>query len=284
MGTGTNIQDRAVALHHLSYPWRPADMAQRDGRIERRGNLNVPWVDGTADDVRILYYITERTFDEFRLTTLARKARFIGQIQRRDFNLREIEDIGAEAINIGMLAALASGDPAILQLAEATAERARLQGLARSWDRQQDARVDQLKDLDDFLSKATTAVEGMRAALPQRRPTNGDAFAMTVEDATYRSREEAANALGARMVNVARDQSLRPGQRVPIGTLGSLDFHGANCACASAGDTSLRSGSATTGPSGRPPASRRPTAAVPSSLWRPSSTASTRTSTSSASR
>ncbi|MGW2724127.1 DEAD/DEAH box helicase family protein [Streptomyces sp. NPDC001492] len=226
MGTGTNIQDRAVALHHLSYPWRPADMAQRDGRIERRGNLNVPWVDGTADDVRILYYITERTFDEFRLTTLARKARFIGQIQRRDFNLREIEDIGAEAINLGMLSALASGDPAILQLAEATAERARLQGLARSWDRQQDARAEQLKDLDDFLSKASTAVEGMRAALPQRRPTNGDAFKMTVEDATYRSREEAANALGACMVKVARDQSLRPGQRVPIGTLGNLDFHG----------------------------------------------------------
>ncbi|MFE4574597.1 DEAD/DEAH box helicase family protein [Streptomyces chartreusis] len=226
MGTGTNIQDRATALHHLSYPWRPADMAQRDGRIERRGNLNVPWVDGTADDVRILYYVTERTFDEFRLTTLARKARFIGQIQRRDFNLREIEDIGAEAINIGMLAALASGDPAILQLAEATAERARLQGLARSWDRQQDARGDQLKDLDDFLSKAATAVDGMRTALPQRRPTNGDAFVMTVEDATYRSRDDAANALGTSMVNLARDQSLRPGQRVPIGTLGGLDFHG----------------------------------------------------------
>ncbi|MHA5023085.1 DEAD/DEAH box helicase family protein, partial [Streptomyces sp. SD35] len=226
MGTGTNIQDRAVALHHLSYPWRPADMAQRDGRIERRGNLNVPWVDGTADDVRILYYITERTFDEFRLTTLARKARFIGQIQRRDFNLREIEDIGSEAINLGMLSALASGDPAILQLAEATAERARLQGLARSWDRQQDARTEQLKDLDDFLGKAAAAVDGMRAALPQRRPTAGDNFAMTVDDATYRSRDEAANALGARMVALARDQSLRPGQRVPVGTLGGLDFHG----------------------------------------------------------
>ncbi|GAA0925010.1 hypothetical protein GCM10009549_45840 [Streptomyces thermoalcalitolerans] len=226
MGTGTNIQDRAVALHHLSYPWRPADMAQRDGRIERRGNLNVPWVDGTPDDVRILYYITERTFDEFRLTTLARKARFISQIQRSDFNLREIEDIGAEAINLGMLAALSSGDPTILQLAEATAERARLQGLARSWDRQQDSRAQQLADLDDFLTQADTALAGMRAALLRRRPTSGDAFAMTVEDATYRSREEAADALGTRMVELARDQSLRPGQRVPIGTLGGLDFHG----------------------------------------------------------
>lgn len=225
MGTGTNIQDRAVALHHLSYPWRPADMAQRDGRIERRGNLNAPWIENTPDHVRILYYITERTFDEFRLTTLARKARFIGQIQRKDFSAREIEDIGADAINLGMLSALASGDPAILQLAEATAERARLQGLARSWDRQQDTRTQQLGDIDDFLARADTAVEGMRAAAPNRRPTTGDDFAMTVGDATYRSRDAAANALGARMVAIAQDQSLRPGERVPVGTFGGHDFH-----------------------------------------------------------
>lgn len=239
MGTGTNIQDRAVALHHLSYPWRPADMAQRDGRIERRGNLNVPWVENTPDDVRVFYYITERTFDEFRLTTLARKARFIGQIQRKDFSAREIEDIGADAINIGMLAALASGDPAILQLAEATAERARLQGLARSWDRQQDSRAQQLADIDQFLARAETALEGMRAAAPNRRPTTGDAFAMTVDDATYRSREAAANALGARMVAIAGDQSIRPGERVPIGTFGGQDFH-AEIAYGASGRRQLR--------------------------------------------
>ena len=225
MGTGTNIQDRAVALHHLSYPWRPADMAQRDGRIERRGNLNAPWIDNTPDHVRILYYITERTFDEFRLTTLARKARFIGQIQRKDFSAREIEDIGADAINLGMLSALASGDPAILQLAEATAERARLQGLARSWDRQQDTRTQQLADINDFLARADTALEGMRTAAPNRKPTTGDAFAMTVGDATYRSRDAAANALGAAMVAIAKDQSLRPGERIPVGTFGGQDFH-----------------------------------------------------------
>ncbi|MFI2764864.1 SNF2-related protein [Streptomyces echinatus] len=239
MGTGTNIQDRAVALHHLSYPWRPADMAQRDGRIERRGNLNAPWIDNTPDHVRILYYITERTFDEFRLTTLARKARFIGQIQRKDFSAREIEDIGADAINLGMLSALASGDPAILQLAEATAERARLQGLARSWDRQQDTRTQQLGDIDDFLARADVALEGMRAAAPNRRPTTGDDFAMTVNDATYRSRDAAANALGARMVAIAKDQSLRPGERIPVGTFGGQDFH-AEIAYGASGRRQLR--------------------------------------------
>ncbi|OYP10269.1 hypothetical protein CFC35_41510, partial [Streptomyces sp. FBKL.4005] len=239
MGTGTNIQDRAVALHHLSYPWRPADMAQRDGRIERRGNLNAPWVENTPDDVRIIYYITERTFDEFRLTTLARKARFISQIQRKDFSVREIEDIGADAINLGMLSALASGDPAILQLAEATAERARLQGLARSWDRQQDTRAQQISDIDDFLAHADVAVEGMRAAAPNRRPTTGDDFAMTVGDATYRSRDAAANALGARMVAIAGDQALRPGERIPVGTFGGQDFH-AEIAYGASGRRQLR--------------------------------------------
>ena len=40
MGVGTNVQDRAIALHHLDAPWRPADVAQREGRILRQGNLN----------------------------------------------------------------------------------------------------------------------------------------------------------------------------------------------------------------------------------------------------
>ena len=39
-GAGTNIQDRLVALHDLDCPWRPGDLTQRSGRIERQGNLN----------------------------------------------------------------------------------------------------------------------------------------------------------------------------------------------------------------------------------------------------
>ncbi|WP_073882499.1 DEAD/DEAH box helicase family protein [Streptomyces sp. CB00316] len=226
MGTGTNIQDRAVALHHLSYPWRPADMAQRDGRVERQGNLNAPWIEGTPDHARILYYVTAGSFDEFRLTTLARKAKFIAQIQRKDFSVREIEDIGEEAINLGMLSALASGDPAILQLAEATADRARIQGLARTWDRQQDDRAQTVKDLDAYLQRAGASLTGMREAVPRRRPTAGDAFALTIDGRTLRGRDTAAKTLGARMVTLARDASLRPGDRVPIGELGGLPFHG----------------------------------------------------------
>ncbi|WP_345116504.1 hypothetical protein, partial [Streptomyces drozdowiczii] len=123
--------------------------------------------------------------------------------------------------------------------AEATAERARLQGLARSWDRQQDTRSQQLTDIDNFLARADIALEGMRTAAPNRRPTTGNDFAMTVDDATYRSRDAAANALGARMAAIASDQSIRPGEHVPVGTFGGQDFH-AEIAFGASGRRQLR--------------------------------------------
>jgi len=53
-GAGTNIQDKLIALHDLDCPWRPADLTQRSGRIERQGNEN-PVVD-------IFRYVTDATF------------------------------------------------------------------------------------------------------------------------------------------------------------------------------------------------------------------------------
>jgi hypothetical protein len=57
MGTGTNIQKRLVALHHLDAPWKPAEVEQRDGRILRQGNSN--------KDVAIYRYVTEGSFDAY---------------------------------------------------------------------------------------------------------------------------------------------------------------------------------------------------------------------------
>ena len=74
MGVGTNVQDRAVALHHLDCPWRPADLEQRDGRIMRQGNQN--------PEVAILRYVTEGSFDGYIWQTVTRKAAFIAQIMR----------------------------------------------------------------------------------------------------------------------------------------------------------------------------------------------------------
>ena len=45
MGSGTNVQERLIALHHLDAPWRPADVEQREGRILRQGNKNASRAD-----------------------------------------------------------------------------------------------------------------------------------------------------------------------------------------------------------------------------------------------
>jgi len=55
MGTGTNVQKRLVALHHLDAPWKPAEVEQRDGRILRQGNEN--------KEVAIYRYVTDGSFD-----------------------------------------------------------------------------------------------------------------------------------------------------------------------------------------------------------------------------
>ncbi|MGO9791646.1 MAG: helicase-related protein, partial [Solirubrobacteraceae bacterium] len=66
MGVGTNIQARAVALHLLDCPWRPADVEQRLGRIQRQGNQN--------PEVQICRYVVEGSFDAYSWQTVERKA------------------------------------------------------------------------------------------------------------------------------------------------------------------------------------------------------------------
>ena len=57
MGTGTNCQKKLKALHHIDCPYRPSDLAQRNGRIIRQGNENA--------EVDIFNYVTKSTFDSY---------------------------------------------------------------------------------------------------------------------------------------------------------------------------------------------------------------------------
>ena len=127
MGVGTNIQARAIALHHLDCPWRPADIAQRDGRILRQGNQN--------PTVGIYRYVVERSFDSYSWQTVERKARFINQLMRGRLDVREIEDLSDDVIGFAELKAIASGDPLILEKAKIDAELERLKRLERAWQR-----------------------------------------------------------------------------------------------------------------------------------------------------
>src|SRR5580692_5760403 len=118
MGTGTNVQKRLVALHHLDAPWKPAEVEQRDGRILRQGNEN--------EEVAIYRYVTEGSFDAYMWQALETKARFISQVITGNNALRRAEDIGGQELSYAEVKAIASGNPAVLTLAETDAELQRL--------------------------------------------------------------------------------------------------------------------------------------------------------------
>jgi len=105
MGAGTNVQDRLVALHDLDCPWRPRDLTQRKGRIERQGNQNKL--------VHVCRYVTEGTFDAYLWQTVESKQKFISQIMTSKSPVRSCEDVDATALSFAEIKALCAGDPRI---------------------------------------------------------------------------------------------------------------------------------------------------------------------------
>ncbi|MFN9970492.1 MAG: helicase, partial [Phycisphaerae bacterium] len=124
MGTGTNVQKRLIALHHLDAPWKPAEVEQRDGRILRQGNEN--------SEVEIFRYVTAGSFDAYMWQALETKAKFISQIMTGENANRRAEDIGGQELSYAEVKAIASGNPAVLTLAEADAELQRLAMLRKN--------------------------------------------------------------------------------------------------------------------------------------------------------
>jgi N12 class adenine-specific DNA methylase len=127
LGVGTNVQTRLRAVHHADAPWRPSDIEQREGRALRPGNLN-PMVD-------VLRYVTEGTFDAYMWQTLQRKAQFIEQLQRRAPGVRTVDDISDAVLTYAEVKALATGNPLLLEQAQAAGAVSRLRTL-RSIDAQ----------------------------------------------------------------------------------------------------------------------------------------------------
>src|SRR5271163_1909975 len=172
MGTGTNVQKRLVALHHLDAPWKPAEVEQRDGRILRQGNEN--------EEVAIYRYVTEGSFDAYMWQALETKARFIGQVITGDNAARRAEDIGGQELSYAEVKAIASGNPAVLTLAEADAELQRLTLLEKNHLDEQYVARRSVRDLPGMIAKLSerlanlTADQATAAAHADDRVTIGD--------------------------------------------------------------------------------------------------------------
>lgn len=214
MGVGTNVQARAVALHHLDCPWRPADIEQRDGRIIRQGNQNA--------EVQVVRYATEGSFDIYMWQTVERKAAFISQVATGRATERDLDDIGDQALSYAEVKALASGDPQILEKATVDADVARLSRLERSHGDDQHRLRRTAETARASADRAAQKIEALARLIESRTDTRGDKFVMVVDGVAHSKRADAGThalrVLGGRLSALPRNGHDTMG----LGTLGGL--------------------------------------------------------------
>ena len=118
LGTGVNAQQRAVAVHHLEVPWRPADLEQRNGRAVRKGNTVKLWGGNVVD---IVIYGTEKTLDAYKFNLLRNKQMFINQINNGTIAVRRIDEDSMDednGMNFAEFVAILSGNTDLLNKAK----------------------------------------------------------------------------------------------------------------------------------------------------------------------
>ena len=205
MGAGTNVQDRLIANHDADCPWRPADLEQRAGRIERQGNLN--------PEVKIYRYATQGTFDSYLWQTVEAKQKFIAQITTSKSPMRSCEDVDETALSYAEIKALCAGNPLIAEKMNLDVEVARLRMIKSDFQSQKHRLEDDLiqrypkqitaineriagieRDIVLYNEENTKGVdiqEGIAGAVSVTAKFHG----MTIKGITYSEKEPAANAL-----------------------------------------------------------------------------------------
>jgi len=212
MGSGTNVQERLIALHHLDAPWRPADVEQREGRILRQGNRN--------SSVQIYRYVTEGSFDAYMWQTLETKAKFIAQVMTGDLTVRRVEDLDSAALTYAEVKAIASGNPLVIEKAQVDAELMRLTRLRSAHAEEQYRIRASLRHAREESETYTERLAHLRQDLTVRQDTSGDKFRIELDGQTLDNRGIA----GELIVRQAQKLKFRFGEDVRVGRFAGFDL------------------------------------------------------------
>jgi N12 class adenine-specific DNA methylase len=203
MGAGTNVQKRLKAMHELDAPWRPRDLEQRRGRIERQGNLN--------PEVELYRYVTEGSFDAYMWQTLETKARFIQQVMNGSTSVRTAEDLENGALTYAEIKAIASGNPAVMEKVRVDTEIRKLDQLRSAHINQQHNIRWEIKNLPEKIRRSKDSLDRVTADIATRDAHADEDFTMTVGNREYSgkgAREEAAKALTHAALSWRNDKTL----------------------------------------------------------------------------
>ena len=162
LGTGVNAQKRAVAVHHLDTPWRPSDLAQRDGRAVRKGNEIAKFFAGNKVDVII--YAVEKSLDSYKFNLLYNKQLFIDQLKNNNLGKRTIDEGSMDeksGMNFSEYVAILSGNTDLLDKAKLEKQIAGLESEKQAFNRSKYSAKYKLEDYTAELDKAQSRFDRM---------------------------------------------------------------------------------------------------------------------------
>jgi N12 class adenine-specific DNA methylase/adenylate kinase family enzyme len=221
MGVGTNVQKLLYALHHVDAPWRPSDVEQRDGRIVRQGNKN--------PEVKVIRYVTKKSFDAYRWQVLETKANFIAQFRAGARGVRIAEDIDSPLPDAAELKAVATGDPRIM-------EQAVLGREVRVLEAQRAAHTSSItraqRALDEYrrnVTKFSSASALYDADAARVTDISGDNFAITMlmargEMRPFDDRKKAGDVMRSQILALAERSWYGRKVELELGTLSGFDL------------------------------------------------------------
>jgi N12 class adenine-specific DNA methylase len=128
-GTGLNVQQRVVAMHHLDIPWKPSELEQRDGRGARQGNWLAKMFSGNK--VRNYIYAVEQSLDNYKFNLLKNKQTFISQMKNSELSIRTLDEGAMDeqsGMNFSEYIAILSGDTSLLEKTKIEKKVAELEG------------------------------------------------------------------------------------------------------------------------------------------------------------
>ena len=192
MGAGTNVQDRLIAIHNLDCPWRPSDLEQRQGRIERQGNM--------FPEVEVYRYVTEQTFDAYLYQLVESKQKFISQIMTSKSPVRSAEDVDEVALSFAEVKMLATGDARFKEKMDLDIQVSKLRVLKQSYlSEHYDLEDRVLKYYPQTIKEYEERIAGYEndvALAEQHKPQGEDKFCpMTLTGVTYTEKADAGEML-----------------------------------------------------------------------------------------
>ena len=240
MGEGMNAQERAVALHHLTVPYRPLDIEQREGRIIRFGNIN--------KNVRIYRYIQERSYDSYQWQMLERKANFINQALSNG-NATELEEMSEFVLTAREAKAIASGNPLLLEKMDVEDKLGKLKHARSRFNSDKLDMQDRLAKLPARIATVRKEAGALKADADTVAKNASDDFKIKLYGKSFTERAAAAEHLEAVIAKVPKN-----GTFVKVGEYLGLDLmfsssiqHGRKFALKGAGTHAIDAGDSALG-------------------------------------